>query len=108
MQNAMRMKLLEELMREQPDDPFPPYALALEWASIPGQEQEAIRLLTSLKQQQPDYLPLYYQLGHLLARTGATDAARIVLEEGKVLAGNQNNRHTRAELESYLDNLDDA
>lgn len=108
MQNTDRMKLLEEMMVEQPEDPFPPYALALEWASIPGNDSKAIVLLTALKHNQPDYLPLYYQLGHLLARSGDADAARKVLEAGISLAVQQKNGHTRAELESYLVNLDEA
>lgn len=95
-------------MREQPDDPFPPYALALEWAAIPGHDAEAIQLLKVLRMNQPDYLPLYYQLGHLLTRTGDPEAARTVLEDGIRLAIDQKNMHTRSELESFLENLDDV
>lgn len=95
------------MVREQPDDPFPPYALALEKAAIPGLEPDAIRLLESLRERHPGYLPLYYQLGHLLAVTGDSVSARSVFEAGKALAIEQKNMHTRSELESYLDNLAD-
>ena len=107
MQNTVRIKLLEEMIQEQPNDPFPPYALALEHAAIPGQESEAVRLLQSLQESHPAYLPLYYQLGHLLAISGDSASARSVFEAGMVLAMEQKNLHTRSELESYLENLAD-
>jgi len=102
-----RISLLESYLKEDPNDAFSKYALALEHAKLHNIEL-AIRLLCQLKQEQPDYLPLYYQLGKLYESNQQQDNAISIYKYGIQIAQNQNNRHTLTELKQALSEISDA
>lgn len=105
--NKERIAELEKLILEDPNDPFLQYALALEWSALESHIRDSIRLLSELKQSNPDYLPLYYQLAAFNLRAGNKVDAAIVARQGLELAVLQKNRHTASELEFLLEEIED-
>ena len=103
--NAIRLQALRDLHEKDPRDAFAAYGLAMELARDPETEVEAVSVFRRLNEENPGYLPAYYQLGRLLARRGGEAAARRVYEEGIAVAGRAGDLHTREELEAALASL---
>ncbi len=101
-----RKELLLSLLKEDPKDPFARYALALEYRKE-NLLREAQEALESLKTDNPEYLPLYYQLGKLIEENGDEQAAMVVYREGLALATAQRDLKTRSELEEAIWMLED-
>ena len=99
-----RLINLMELLNESPEDAFLRYAVALEYVSR-NDDDTALQFFITLKEQHPEYLPMYYQLGKLYERMQKTDLAIKTYDEGMVVAANQKDMHTRSELQSALDDL---
>lgn len=78
--NLERLKLLEQYAREDPNDPFPMYALALEWVNI--DPPRAKELLDTLLTDHPDYLPVYYHAGRVYLLMGEPEKAKSILDMG--------------------------
>lgn len=101
--NSQRIEMLKNMVLENPEDPFYPYALALEF--IHTNRPEALIILTKVLKQFPDYLPTYYQAGLLSIESGKEEEGKAILERGIELAQKQNDRKALNELRSLLDNL---
>lgn len=99
-----RMEMLEEFVREQPNDSFAHYGLALEYAKASRQD-DALALFQKLLSFNPDYAAAYYQAGVLLGRLGRVDEARSMFQRGIEVAGRHGDFHTRSELEQALYDL---
>ncbi|MES2386876.1 MAG: tetratricopeptide repeat protein [Bacteroidota bacterium] len=104
MEQNYRIKQLEALFREFPDDPFSAYSLALEYTHT--DPARAVSLFRDLLKEHPDYLPTYYHAGNLLAEEGFEDEAREVLSKGAELARLQGNAKTEKEISNALVNLE--
>lgn len=104
--NQERIQQLKELLAEDPLDSFCLYGLALEYASHPDSLPLAIETLELLKQSDPNYLPMYYQLGLLYAQQQQKEQAKETLQEGLRLAEKLGNKHTYTELEFLLDDIE--
>ena len=102
-----RISQLEIYLKEDPTDAFSKYALALEYSKLQNNEM-AIRMLCQLKEQQPEYLALYYQLGKFYETNHQQDNAISIYKYGIQIAQKQNNRHTLAELKQALSEISDA
>lgn len=101
--NSQRIEMLKKLVLENPQDPFYPYALALEF--IHTNRSEALSILKGVLYNYPDYLPTYYQAGLLSIESDKLEEGQAILEHGIVLAQKQNDRKALNELRSLLDNL---
>lgn len=101
--NLERLQLLEQYAREDPTDPFPRYALGLEW--MKSDPQKAARIFAQLLIEHPDYLPVYYHAGHLHMTSGDRINARVVLEKGIRLATATRDVKTLAELQTLLEEI---
>jgi tetratricopeptide (TPR) repeat protein len=101
-----RVEQLRQYLREEPNDPFLHYSLALEYAR--HQPAEASRLLDDVLEKFPDYLPAYYQAGLLKIRIGEAQPAQAVLRRGLQLALAQQDMKTAAELRHLLEELEDG
>ena len=99
-----RMEMLQEFVREQPNDSFAHYGLALEYAKA-GRQDDALALFQKLLSFNPDYAAAYYQAGVLLGRLGRVDEARSMFQRGIEVAGRHGDFHTRSELEQALYDL---
>ncbi len=102
---ASRLERLEAMAARKPADPFPRYALALEYRSL-GRVEEALALLRSLAAPPLEYVPAYLHLGMLLVDREDTEAAREVLIQGVQVAGRQGDRRAEAEMQALLDQIE--
>lgn len=102
------MNRLESLLafhREDPDDAFTLFALAMEYAN--GNEVElALKYYLSLVDKHPNYVGTYYHLGKLFEAMEREDEARKAYETGIRISGEQNDFHARSELQSALLEMD--
>lgn len=87
-----RLDELRELLKEDPNDPFLHYALAVEEAKTAP--EGLIPKLETLKVQFPDYLPIYDRLAReylaqddeVTCLSNAKAALKLALEQGNAIA----------------------
>jgi len=99
-QKSRRQKL-EELLLQNPNDPFTRYAIALEHLrenDLPGAESQFKALLEA----NPDYVPGYQMYAQTLAQHDRAAEAKALLEKGINAAIRQGNQHARSEMEGLL------
>lgn len=102
--NPNRIAMLEKFMQEDPSDPFPIYALALEYQVT--EKDKARQLFEQLLAHHPGYLPVYYMAGNFFLELNEPNRATEILLKGLALAKAQNSLATAREIQSVLDNLD--
>jgi hypothetical protein len=93
--------MLLGFIAQKPSDPFPRYALALEYKNA-GRLEEARAVFTELMSVAPDYTATYLHAGDLLAKMGRRDEARAVFEAGVEVATRRGDAHSRGEIEAAL------
>jgi Flp pilus assembly protein TadD len=103
--NPQRIQALRDLHAQDPRDPFPAYALAMELAKEPRTGEESVAIFRELCAGSPDYVPAWQQLGLLLARRGDTSGAREALEKGIEAAARTGDAHAAEELRAALESL---
>lgn len=99
-----RLSNLLSLIEASPNDPFFPYAIALEYYRE-GANEECLRYLKQVFDRFPNYLPSYYQYGKVLLETNQPKLAQTILEQGIALAQQQNDTKTQSELQQLLEYL---
>lgn len=100
-----RIAAMKQFIEQAPDNPFPRYALAMEFKSAQRLE-EAVDTLAHLATQLPDYVATYLQWGMLLEQLGRDDEARKAFEAGIDWAGKKGDQHALSELQGALSALD--
>lgn len=93
-----RLEQLKEFAKEDPQDPFTLYALALEY--LKSNIQEARSAFESLLTTHPDYLPTYYPAAHLMIDLGEASKAEQLFLQGMDVAKSQNEMKAYRELQS--------
>jgi tetratricopeptide (TPR) repeat protein len=92
-----KISTLKQYLRENPNDSFSKFALALEfWKQ--DQPEKARKFFESIRQKDPEYLGVYYHLGKLYEELGDFKKARVIYDEGIELARNQQETRTLSEL----------
>ena len=104
MPDNTRKQQLEEMLKEEPNDPFLHYGLAMEFVGE-GDDAEAVRRFRALLEVAPEYVPGYHQAGQALVRLGRYEEARTLFSRGIATARNQANEHAAQEMEGFLANL---
>jgi Tfp pilus assembly protein PilF len=99
-----RKQQIEEMLAEDPSDPFLRYGLAMEHISA-GADADAVRCLDDLLAAAPDYVPAYLQLAQAHMRLGQSELARGVLNRGITAAARSGEEHARQEMEGFLAGL---
>jgi hypothetical protein len=100
-----RRELLEDMVRQQPDNTFARYGLAMELAKT--DPAAAWNQFSFLLEHHAEYAPTYYHAGAFLTKQGRVDEARSVLAKGIEVTGRQGNRHANGELQAALQDLED-
>ena len=95
---------LEQLLASDPTDVFLIYAVAMACASE-GNVDEAIEKLAELVEEDPDYVPAWFQRGQLLAGANREEEARGVLVEGIDVARRVGDSHAEGEMTEFLESL---
>ena len=99
--NLTRLKMLEQFVHDEPDDPFNLYALAIEYQAF--DKAKATPLFDKLLTEHPDYIPTYYQAGNLFWENGEEEKALSVLRLGVSKAKAARDRKAAGELQSLID-----
>ena len=98
-----RREFLEEALRQDPNNTFARYGLAMEFAKT--EPATAWTHFEYLLQHHPEYSAAYYQAGIFLMNQGRLDEARKVLAAGVEVTGRQGKQHAQGELQAALDDL---
>jgi len=104
MTTKSRKQQIEEMLAEDPNDPFLRYGLAMEHVSA-GDDTGAVRCLQDLIAVASDYVPAYQQLGQTLVRLGQLAEARQAWRQGVDAAQKAGDLHARDEMQGFIDNL---
>lgn len=99
-----RFELLQQLVTENPRDPFARYGLALEYANR-GEIENALAEFRQIIEANPDYTPAYQMAAQTLLRTGRTDEARQMLQAGIACARRTGVAKALSEMQGMLDEL---
>ncbi len=104
MSGKTRRQRIQEMLAEDPTDPFLRYGLAMDHAGA-GEHEEAARCFGDLLRDSPDYVAAYLQAAKVLRQLGRDDEARAVARTGVGAARKKGDEHAAGELESFLDDL---
>lgn len=100
-----RREFLEDALREDPDNTFARYGLAMEMMN--NDPVASWTHFEFLLQHHPEYAATYYQAGAFLMKQGRLDEARKVLTTGVEITGRQGKQHAQSELLAALEDLND-
>jgi tetratricopeptide (TPR) repeat protein len=96
-----RIDMLLGFIAQSPKDPFPQYALALEYRNA-GRLDEARATFAALMDTHPDYTAAYLHAGNTLVTLGDRPAARAAYQRGIEACIRRADNHARGELEGAL------
>jgi tetratricopeptide (TPR) repeat protein len=102
-----RVDTLRAFIASKPHDPFPKYALALEYKNA-GQLAEAREQFDVLLRDHGDYVASYLHAGNTHLALGDRAAARAVFARGIEVATRRGDAHARGELEGAFATLGDG
>lgn len=105
MAGTTRKEQLEEMLRDEPDDPFLRYGLAMEHVSA-GDDAQAARHFQELVAVAPSYVPAYMQGGQTLVRLNRPAEARQLWQQGIAAARQEGNAHAAEEMSGMIAALD--
>jgi tetratricopeptide (TPR) repeat protein len=101
-----RLKYIQEMLKNEPNDSFLNYALALEYAKI-NDIPKAIELIEGLLLRDGNYVGAYYQLGKYYEQIEQRQTAIDTYKKGIVIVQEMNNKKTLRELKEALQMLED-
>jgi tetratricopeptide (TPR) repeat protein len=99
-----RREKIEALLRDDPEDVFLRYSLALEMEAA-GEWEPCLEILEDLARGTPPYVPALQMAGQFLAARGRAEEARRALREGIDEAREQGNTHAAGEMSELLMSL---
>lgn len=101
--NSSRLIQLLEFLKEDPNDPFNLYAIAIEYRK--SDPSKSLSYFEQLLHEHPDYLPTYYQIAHLYLDLNKRPEAEEALKAGITLAQQQANMLSLRELQNAYNEL---
>lgn len=99
-----RREKIEAMLKEEPDDVFLRYSLALEMESA-GEWESSLEILEALARGTPPYVPAFHMAARQLILQERIDEARRALREGIEEARSQGNAHAAGEMGELLMSL---
>lgn len=99
-----RMALLNEILSQNPADPFARYGLAMEYSNA-GDVERALDEFKKLLATNPDYTAGYFMAAQTLTRSGRNDEAKKMLADGISSAKRTGNAHAESEMQAMLSDL---
>ena len=106
MVSSKRQKI-EAMLKDEPDDVFLRYSLAL-LMEADGEWEAAIDLLQELARGMPPYVPAYQMAAQHLVKREQSEDARRALREGIEEARRQGLTHAAGEMAELLMSLGDS
>jgi tetratricopeptide (TPR) repeat protein len=96
-----RVETLKGFIAQRPEDPFPRYALAMEYKNG-GRLDEARETFEALMRSHPAYTAAYLHAGNTLVALGRRADARAVYQRGIDACTLAGDSHARGELQGAL------
>jgi tetratricopeptide (TPR) repeat protein len=96
-----RIDTLIGFIAQNPQDPFPRYALALEYKNG-GRLDDARATFEALMTAHPDYTAAYLHAGNTAVALGLKDEAGAIYRRGIEACARKGDAHARGELEGAL------
>ena len=96
-----RITMLESIVNAGKADSFAFYALALEYRKE-SRLEDALKIFGSLRERDPDYLPMYLMAGQIYVAAARFTEARDWLEAGLRLAQTKGDSKAFGELQAEL------
>jgi len=103
MRNLERIELLKEYCKEEPENPFNFYALALEYRE--SDKLAAAELFEFVLSTFPNYLPVYFPAAHFFYEEDDLQKAKQVFESGLALAHVLQDEKAKKELANAYQNF---
>lgn len=100
----LRLDTLKGMLEKEPGDSFTKYALGLEYISL-NKIESARDTFEELRNTDPNYIALYYQLGKVYELLGDENRARKIYEQGIYVSTGKGDLHTKSELEQAINEL---
>lgn len=92
-----RLLHLFEYLKQDPNDAFTLYAIAMEYATTDA--EKALEYYQQLLQEHPGYVATYYHAAKLYAELGRRDEAETVFRTGLAISFQKNKMHAYNELQ---------
>jgi len=99
-----RREKIESMLKDDPDDIFLRYSLALELEATADWEA-GLEILENLARATPPYVPAFHMAARQLVGRDRIDEARRALREGIEEARRQGNAHAAGEMSELLMSL---
>lgn len=96
--NEQRLRQLFKFLKEDQNDPFTLYAIALEYQET--QPQEAMKYFEGLLQNHPEYTGTYYHAAKLCSALGRKVEAENIFKKGLEICRKQEEHHAFKELQN--------
>ncbi len=97
-----RLEKIREMLRQEPEDVFLRYALAMELDSA-GNAEESLALFADLMRGDPPHVASFFRTAQILARLGKTALVIEALQAGIQQARSQGDQHTAMEMAQMLE-----
>ncbi|MFY0687379.1 MAG: tetratricopeptide repeat protein [Cyclobacteriaceae bacterium] len=98
-----RVEQLQKFIQETPDDPFPKYALGLEYKN--SDLTSAAQSFETLLTEHPEYLPAYYHAAEVFCELNLVEKVKHIYEQGIDLAKKQRDQKALSELQNAFQNF---
>lgn len=100
-----KIKQLAGYIKQNPDDSFSKFALALEFIKLDKLDKARV-LFESVRNNDPEYIGVYYHLGKTYELLGMDKRAAVTYREGiEVASANKDPGRTVSELKEALEEL---
>jgi tetratricopeptide (TPR) repeat protein len=99
-----RKQQLQDMLADDPNDPFLRYGLAMECISE-GDDDQAVKCFRELFAVAPDYVPAYLQAGQTLTRLDRVSEAQEMFRTGITIANKVGDAHAAGEMQGFLEGL---
>jgi Tfp pilus assembly protein PilF len=96
-----RLEILKQMLRDNPNNTFARYGLAMEYSKN-GDHNEAIAEFRTLLRDDENYVAAYFHAGQTYEKLGEVQEARAIYEKGIEVATRKGDTHTRSEIEAAL------
>lgn len=100
-----KISKLAKQLKDNPEDSFLKFALALELLKI-DEEEKAMALFLNILKNDPEYVGVYYHLGKLYEQTGENKLAIKCYKDGIIVTDKVKDQHSKSELQGALINLE--
>jgi tetratricopeptide (TPR) repeat protein len=96
-----RLDQLLELLKDDPNDSFVRYGVAMEYAKA-GEFEEAMREFGELLTRNAEYVPGYFMAGRTCEQKGDVEAAKDFYRRGIAIAKKVGDNHAAGEISEAL------